>query len=41
MACIELLSKELKQAFPSIDNDLQTYVEGMLILLMSEIFIKI
>lgn len=31
MACIESLSKELKQAFPSIDDDLQSYVEGELI----------
>lgn len=28
MSCIELLKKELKKEFPSIDKDLQTYVEG-------------
>lgn len=28
MSCIELLKKELKKEFPTIDKDLQTYVEG-------------
>lgn len=28
MSCIELLRKELKKEFPSIDKDLQTYIEG-------------
>lgn len=28
MSCVELLKKELKKEFPSIDRDLQTYVEG-------------
>lgn len=28
MSCIELLKQELKKEFPSIDKDLQTYVEG-------------
>lgn len=30
MACIDILKKELKKEFPSIDKDLQTYVEGLL-----------
>lgn len=30
MASIDLVTKELKQAFPSIDDDLQSYVEGEL-----------
>lgn len=30
MACIDLLKKELKREFPSIDKDLQVYVESEL-----------
>lgn len=30
MACIDLLRKELKKEFPSIDRDLQNYVESVL-----------
>lgn len=28
MSCIDVLKKELKKEFPSIDKDLQTYVES-------------
>ena len=28
MSCAELLKKELKREFPTIDRDLQTYVES-------------